>query len=416
MPEIIRTKVCIVGAGPGGALASLALSKLGVEHVIIDKATFPRDKICGDACSGKVVEALKKINPSLVEKIIEKNEIQVPSWGVKFIAPNRKELRAPFKPNYKINSDTPPGFISKRLDFDNFLVEELKSHKEALFIEDYDVSEYIKDDKGWTVSGITNSAIIHAPILLIADGAHSQFTKKIAKHQIDKEHHAAGLRAYYENVEGMDEENFIELHFIKSLLPGYFWIFPLPNGGCNVGLGIRSDIVGKKKLNLKKELQEIIENDPVISKRFKNARLVDKVYGWGLPLGSIKRKLSGDGYMLLGDAASLIDPFTGEGIGNAMLSGYIAADVSKLAIEENNYSEEFMTQYDEKIYKRFWSEFNLSRQLQQLSMKKWLFNFVINRAVSNKTLSETISCMFTDLDIREQFRKPSFYIKMLFNR
>lgn len=416
MSEIIQTKVCIVGAGPGGALASLALSKLGIEHAIVDKETFPRDKICGDACSGKVVEALKKIDPSLVEKIFKETQIELPSWGVKFIAPSRKELRVPFKPDYHIEKDTPPGFISKRIDFDNFLVEQLKLKKEALLIENFEIVDYTRENGIWSISGKNNTAIIHAPILLIADGAHSQFAKKIAKQEVDKEHHAAGLRAYYENVEGMDAENFIELHFIKTLLPGYFWIFPLPNGGCNVGLGMRSDIVGKKKLNLKKELQEIIENDPVISKRFKNAKPIGKVQGWGLPLGSIKRKISGEGYMLLGDAASLIDPFTGEGIGNAMLSGYIAADVCKEAIETEKYSEEMMTKYDEIIYKRFWSEFNLSRQLQQLSMKKWLFNFVINKAVSNKTLSETISCMFVDLDIRERFRKPSFYLKMLFNR
>lgn len=416
MPEIIQTKVCIVGAGPGGALASLALSKLNIQHVIVDKAVFPRDKICGDACSGKVVEALKKIDPALVDRIIKKADIQVPSWGVKFIAPNRKELRVPFKPNLNSGIDPPPGFISKRVDFDNFLVEEVKKHSQALVMEDFEVVDYARENNLWKVSALNNSTEIHSPLLLIADGAHSAFTKKIAGHIIDKEHHAAGLRAYYENVEGLDPENFIELHFIKSLLPGYFWIFPLPNGGCNVGLGIRSDIVGKKRMNLKKELQNIIENDPVISQRFKNARPVDKVYGWGLPLGSVKRKLSGDGYMLLGDAASLIDPFTGEGIGNAMLSGYIAAEICQNALENNDYSETALAGYDEKIFRRFWSEFNLSRKLQELSMKKWLFNFVINRAVSNKTLSETISCMFVDLDVRERFRKPSFYFKMLFNR
>jgi flavin-dependent dehydrogenase len=64
---------------------------------------------------------------------------------------------------------------------------------------------------------------------------------------MEPKYYAAGLRAYYKNVTGTNEDNFIELHFIKKMLPGYFWIFPLPNGEANVGVGLLSDMVRKKK-------------------------------------------------------------------------------------------------------------------------------------------------------------------------
>ncbi len=118
---IKETDICIIGAGPGGAAASLFLDKYGIDNVIVDKSGFPRDKICGDACSGKVVDTLKKINPEYAKEILG-TDFQIDSWGVAFIAPNGKKLRVPFKIKFE-KDDDPPGFISKRIDFDNYLVQ-----------------------------------------------------------------------------------------------------------------------------------------------------------------------------------------------------------------------------------------------------------------------------------------------------
>jgi 2-polyprenyl-6-methoxyphenol hydroxylase-like FAD-dependent oxidoreductase len=107
---MIETDILILGAGPGGAATALFLAKQGIASVLVDKATFPRDKICGDALSGKVVEVLKKLDPSLVAELNQHGEF-LGSYGVTFIAPNGKDLRVPFKK--EINSNTaPPGFIS----------------------------------------------------------------------------------------------------------------------------------------------------------------------------------------------------------------------------------------------------------------------------------------------------------------
>src|SRR5947207_2015215 len=77
-----------------------------------------------------------------------------------------------------------------------------------------------------------------------------------------------------------------------------------------------------------------------------------------------KRKISGDHFLLTGDAASLIDPFTGEGIGNGMISGMIAAEQIQQAIHADRYDAAFLSSYDKKIYEALWSELKLSRKLQ----------------------------------------------------
>lgn len=414
----MTTKVCIIGAGPAGTSAALQLNKLGIDCVIVDKAIFPRDKVCGDGLSGKVITSLNRVDPEIVKRLDLKS-FKLNSWGVTFVSPNRKKLEVGYRPDYdKENAEqkqNPIGYVCKRIDLDNFLVEEAKKCSHVKVFEGVNITSYHLESDGYLVEG-ENDFKIKAALIIVANGAHSSFTKTVANIQMEPNHYCAGLRAYYKNVTGMHEDNFIELHFIKSLLPGYFWIFPLPNGEANVGVGMLSEEISKRKINLKKELQKIIEEDPIIKERFKNATLVNSVDGYGLPLGSKKRVLSGDRYMLVGDAAYLIDPFTGEGIGNALYSGRIAANQAAIAIEKNDFSKEALSQYDVDIDRVLGSELKLSHRLQKLIMYPWLFNFIVNLSSRNKQVKELLSCMFYEVDIRKKLTQPSFYFKLIFNR
>lgn len=409
---MIKTDVCIIGAGPGGSVTALFLAKHGIPSVVVDKAKFPRDKICGDALSGKVVEVLKKLDEKIVTEL-HLSPIQVGSWGVKFIAPNLKHIRIPFKKDFD-KQQRAPGFISRRVDFDNFLVEIIKQNSSIQLFEETEIKNFELQKDGWMLSDNNGEEVIHAKLIIAADGAHSAFAKQVGKIQVEQSHYCAGVRAYYKGVTELDEDNFIELHFTKEFLPGYFWIFPLPGGRANVGVGMRSDYVSKRKVNLKKMMTEIIEKYPSLSRRFEKAEPEGEIKGYGLPLGSKKRKISGERFMLIGDAASLIDPFTGEGIGNAMMSGMIAAEVVKNRLREEIFSASALNEYDEKVYNRLWSELKLSKQMQELVKYPWLFNMVVNKANKSKLLRETISCMFEDLDMREKLSNPSFYFKLLF--
>lgn len=413
----LTTEVCILGAGPGGAATALFLAKEGIPCVLIDKAVFPRDKVCGDALSGKVVEILNRYDRGLVERL-SRDTIQLNCWGVTFVAPNLEELSIPFRNMPKDPEEArkmAPGFITKRVDFDNFMIGEVKKHTSVHVFEGVEMDSFTRTADVITCTSKDGKLEVRAKLVIDGSGAHSQFAKKIGKLEVEKEHHCAGLRWYYEGVTGMKEGNYIELHFLKDFLPGYFWIFPLPNGMCNVGVGMRSDYVSKKRINLKKELQDIITKYPQLQERFKNAKPVDDIRGYGLPLGSKKRKLSGDNYMLIGDAASLIDPFTGEGIGNAILSGYTAAQQAKTAIAAGNFTAAGLKGYDEAIYRRLGGELNLSYRMQKLVRYPWLFNFVVRKANRNKTLRDTIMVMFEDVDLRDRLRRPSFYFKLLFS-
>ncbi|HEU4555273.1 MAG TPA: geranylgeranyl reductase family protein [Chitinophaga sp.] len=412
---MIETKVCIIGAGPGGATAALQLAQLGVACVVIDKAVFPRDKVCGDGLSGKVITALEQIDPAVARRLrafMPKQD----SWGVTFVSPGRTKMEVAYKPHYNLQTDEPAGFVCKRLHFDNFLVEEVKRRPEIQLFEGITIEKYELQDDGYLVTDTTGSFSVKAPLLIIANGAHSSFTKEVANIRMEPAHYAAGVRAYYKNVKGTHADSFIELHFLKPLLPGYLWIFPLPNGEANVGMDMISEAVRGKKINLKKLLTDTLAQDPVFKERFSDAEIVSPIEGYGLPLGSKKRKLSGNRYMLVGDAAYLVDPFTGEGIGNALYAGRIAAQEAAAALAANDFSASRLAAYDERVYKVLGPELQLSHRLQKLVKYPRLFNLLMKAGTRNKQLKELISCMFYEVDLRKKLAKPSFYIRLLFNK
>jgi flavin-dependent dehydrogenase len=233
---------------------------------------------------------------------------------------------------------------------------------------------------------------------------------------MEPRHHAAGVRAYYTGVKDLDPQGFIELIFLKDLLPGYLWVFPLPNGRANVGLGLRSDVVRRRHVDLKGLLVKLLAEHPQLRERFAEARLEGAVQGMGLPLASKRRPLSGDGYLLIGDAGHLIDPFTGEGISHAMISAVYAAEMTSAALAANDTSAASLRAYDERVWKRLGKELAISTRLQQMANKSWLFDLVVDRANKNPALADTISSMFTDLDMRERLKKPGFYLDLLLGR
>ncbi len=414
---MISTAVCIIGAGPAGAAAALQLQQFNIPCVVVDKAVFPRDKICGDGLSGKVLTALNRIDKSIGDRLCN-FAAKEGSWGVTFSAPGRDALDIAYQPDFNssVKSGIPAGFVCKRFHFDNFLVEEMKRCAGIQLFEGQAIDKYTLQQDGYLLTAADGKFSVKAKLVIVANGAHSSFTKEIANIHMEPQHYCAGIRAYYKGVTGLSADGFIELHFLRSLLPGYFWIFPLPNGEANVGISMLSSVVRKRKLNLKKILQEVVANDPVMKERFKNAEPVSGIEGYGLPLGSKRRTISGERYVLTGDAAYLIDPFTGEGIGNALYSGRIAAQQAAASLKTNDFSAAAMKAYDDEVYRVLGPELRLSTRLQRLASKTWLFNFLMKTAMRNKQLRELMSCMFYEIDLRKKLAQPSFYVKMLLNR
>jgi flavin-dependent dehydrogenase len=232
------------------------------------------------------------------------------------------------------------------------------------------------------------SITINSDLLIGCDGAQGFLSRALTGTQLDHNHHAAAVRAYFKNVASITDSA-IELHFIKELLPSYLWIFPLPGNLANVGLGLLSKTAVETKFNLRKRLHEIIKDHPNLRRRFQNAQLVSEIKGFGLPLGSRRVAMSGDRFMLCGDATSLIDPFSGEGIGQAMVSGRYAGWQAIKCFETNDFSGKHLRAYDKTVYQKLWKTNRNHYIIQKLVGKRaWLANFLVHHISENSTINK----------------------------
>jgi geranylgeranyl reductase family protein len=404
--EIKKFDVIIAGGGPSGSACAICLAESGLQVALVDRAIFPRDKTCGDALSIDVVNQLSFISKDLAEqfKLLEN---KIPSYGIKVFSADHSSIAIPLM--YKNVKGC--GYVSPRLDFDNFMFQYAKKCNNIHPFENNAIGKIEQTEDGVIVT--TSRLQLHAPIIIGADGAHSIVQKQLTNIEVDKEHYSGGLRVYYENVTGFDEENFIELHFFKEVIPGYLWLFPLANNKANVGIGMLSSAISKNKVNLKEELNKLITTHPKLIDRFKNAKALETVKGYGLPLGSQKRNISGARFLLTGDAAGLIDPFTGEGIANAIRSGRIAAKHVIEATKANNFSASFNKKYDKEIYDKMWKEFKISTLLQKLITYPRLCNLIVRKANSVKYIQQLLVQGLASVDKRKSIlTNPKFYFKL----
>ncbi len=399
--------IAILGAGPAGASAALCLSGKGYTVVLVDKHQFPRDKICGDAMSPDVINQLSKISPSLSERFY-KNAYREKIDGVRVYAPNGGMTEIRLQKNKH-----PDGFVISREEFDSVLVEEVKSKPDIVFLEETEIKEVERLETGFSLKG--PKASLQCQMLIACDGINSFVARKFANHKLDRKHHCGALRVYYEGVD-FETRDKIELHFIEDVLPGYLWIFPMANNKANVGIGMLSEYISKKKVNLRKVLERVIREHPSISPRFKNAHPLESIKGMGIPLGSKKVQLSSDHLLLAGDAASLVDPLTGEGIGNAIRSGRFAAEYAMDALKEKKFSAASLRAYDKKIYSMVGDELKFSHFLQKLMSNKRTANYLINLTARSKRYKRLISYLFEENHFFGEWAKWSFYKKALFGK
>ncbi|MSS70691.1 MAG: NAD(P)/FAD-dependent oxidoreductase [Candidatus Latescibacteria bacterium] len=397
----------IVGGGPAGATAALYAGRQGLKTLLLEKAQFPRDKICGDALSGKAVTVLRDLG--LLEKVRGLPGAFIRS--VTFGSPDHTETNIPFSRSSR--QDFLTGFVIRRQVFDHFLFEEARQAADAC-VEGFTVRDLLVE--GGQVVGVQGvggdgEVTYRGRIVLGADGFNSIVARKAGLYRHEPGHWVVALRCYYQNVGRLTDQ--IELHFVDEALPGYFWIFPLEDGCANVGIGMRHDYLKRRGVDLKGALQAVIQS-PHFRDRFAGAKALEEPVGWNLPLGSKRRKLCGDGFLLLGDAAGLIDPFTGEGIGNAMYSARLAVETACEAGAAGDFSEAALAGYDRRVWETLGDELKVSFRMQQLGRLRFLLNFVIRKAAQKQAIGDVICGMMADEIPKKKLMNPFFYLKLLF--
>ncbi len=392
--------ILIAGAGPAGCTLAIRLAGSGYSVGLIEKDLLPGSKICGDALSGQVVNILNRLPAGICQRFMEEVP-KIPSGGILFTAPSLRQAAIPF---YDAG-----GYVCRRRDFDQFLREEAEKGDGITQICGVAITDVRESGGRWIVR--TDSGEFSARLLAAADGVHSLIRRKLFPGTEKQMTYCLGIRGYFKGVGEFHPGNFIELHFLKETLPGYLWIFPGPDGTANVGLGILQSQVRRNKLVLSEIFETIVTKYPFLARRFRQATRQGKFGAHPLPLATSIRTISRERCILLGDAAGLVDPFTGEGIGFAMASAETAARV--LLNSGRRDFQGFSGAYQDAIRKRMQKEFTISKWMQRLARVPGMINLVIGKASSHEHFRNLLSEMYVNEKNRSLLTRPDFYLKIL---
>ena len=412
----------VVGGGPGGSAAASYLAIQGKKVLLVEKGVWPRDKICGDAVGGK---SLSHVSALGVKARLESTP-HFRVTGIVFSSPNGSEVTVPLPEEDVARLEA--GYSLPRQQFDWLLFDratELVIENGGSVMQGTTVTEVYSE--GNKITGIQvgiggkrgEKMNFYAPWTIGAGGDRCPVARKIVKEMagqelIEKMHYCGGYREYWDGVKGCEgDSGNIEIHFVEGIIPGYFWLFPLGGGKVNVGSGLVFGLMDKKKKKLKALQADVIANHPAFKERFADAKMIKGTgKGWQLPFGSPRkgrknqpRKAYASGALLIGDAASLVDPFSGEGVGNALVSGEIAAR----HVIENKGGQE----YQDELWNALGPELSNSFKMQKMSQRKWLLNWFVKKASKKPVIQEMMTEMIASKEAQENLHSKWFLVKTL---
>ncbi len=327
--------VIVVGAGPAGASTAYHLAQSGVDVLLLEKASFPRDKICGDGLTPRAVKQLISMGFDLDEPGWQKNK------GLRIVgAGHRLELPWP-----ELASFPPYGAVRTRTDLDEILARHAQKAG-ARLTERTNVTGPVLDERTGRVVGVTAKPVddrgrrvgdevtYRAPVVVACDGVSARMAIAMGIERRENRPMGVAVRAYYETPRHDDPwmESWLELWSPATessgpeLLPGYGWIFGVGDGTANVGLGILNSSKAFQQVDYRQILHTWLATTPE-EWGFRDENRVGRIGSAALPMGFNRKPHYSRGMLLVGDSGGMTNPFNGEGIDYALEAGETAAAV-----------------------------------------------------------------------------------------
>jgi menaquinone-9 beta-reductase len=305
--------VVVVGAGPAGTAAAITLARAGREVTLVDRARFPRDKVCGDGLTAGALRLLEGLglDPGAV-----------PSWqrvdDVVVRGPSGHEVTFPLP-----RGQGTYAAVARRSDLDAALVE--RARTVGAKVLDGHACSGVTEHADEAVVAVDDVGELSAGFVVAADGMWSPVRKHLgfATPGYRGEWHA--FRQYFTGV-GPRAASELVVWFEPDLLPGYAWSFPLPGGRANVGFGIQRGGKVARIQDMATIWPDLLARPHIRAVLGDAARPESPHRAWPIPARIAGAVLTGERTLFVGDAATATDPLTGEGIGQALLTGVLAAD------------------------------------------------------------------------------------------
>ena len=308
-----RCEVLIVGAGPAGSALAASLARAGRDVVLIEARRHPRSKTCAEYASPRIADELALLG------------VPRPTWTAHAVPLEGMQVivgQDSFPVRYADRSGARRAWGLDRRGFDAALAAEAQSRGAVL-------AERTAFQRPVLAEGEVVGAVVHTPEgtgeircrwLVGADGSHSRVARTLGVTRPVLAPRRLGLIARYEEAPGLDGHG--EMHVARDF---YIGLAPVPNGQLNVGMALRMPRSGAPRAAARASFEAAVEKLPAVGDRLRGLHRLTPIRG-AAPIGHRVSRTAGDGWLLIGDAAGFIDPFTGEGIYRALRSARLAAE------------------------------------------------------------------------------------------
>jgi menaquinone-9 beta-reductase len=358
--------VVVAGAGPGGAAAAAHLAARGYDVVLLEKDRFPRDKVCGDGLTPRVVGELLELG------MVDEAHGRVDGWAT------QKGLRihggstAMELPWPQLDDWPSWGATATRKVFDEAVARRAEAAGAVLYEGVTVTGPRWRDQTESRVAGVTwrdadgREGEVRAPIVIAADGASGGLSKRLGVTRRTDRPMAVAARTYYRSSRASDEwiSSFLDLTDADgALLSGYGWVFPLDDGTINVGLGLLSTSKDFQAVSYRKLLASWAGG---IAEEWETteANRTDKIRSGPIPMGFNRTPLHQRGVLLVGDSGGMVNPFNGEGISYAMEAARLAAEVVDRAFVTKRTTD--LDAYDRELRQRWGGYYTLGKVFAEL--------------------------------------------------
>jgi geranylgeranyl reductase family protein len=350
----LKTDVVVVGAGPSGCAAASVLAENGLKVTLIDRARFPRDKVCGDGVTPRALACLQRLG--LGPWLQAGSFVQLKSMAISF--PGGQQVRVMQSPELPSL-----GTVIPRRKLDQALLEQALG-KGVTFLDETRALGAATDRQSITVECANHErrTSLQARVVLAGDGSTAPFSRRIGL--VQGRPNVIAVRAYVRG-DRLDVDAY-HVRFLANLLPWYTWIFPAAPGLFNVGVGAQVKELRKKGIKLQSLLGDLLASQHA-RQVTGTCRQIGPIGAHPLRMPGIRaEQLAAERVLVIGDAASMINPLSGEGIGPALESGTIAAEHVCLAFQEGDFSRKRLSSYAVEIQKRFGADYRAASILRDL--------------------------------------------------
>jgi geranylgeranyl reductase family protein len=352
----MQTDVLVMGAGPAGSSAAYHLAREGLGVLLVDRAEFPREKICGGGLTQAAVEALARMG--VLCRMLSRSRPR-PFMGVRTFAPDGGCVRLAY-PEAPRCSLLDQGYVIRRDEMDEILMKHAVAAG-AEFLSSFLAVEAIHSrGRLIGVSGRCRDGriTVRADLIVLATGANVRLGRIFGLHG-KRTPSMLTMQAFCHA--DREPERFIDIRLEDHLLPGYGWVFPVDDETVNVGIGLTNDYERPRwpARRLRLAFDRFVEAASRQSQPH-GASLspIGVPRGRALYADFASTRVSTDGALAVGEAAGLVDPLTGEGISLALESGQLAAQHAANALSRGDLSARSLSSCARALSRRYRSRFS----------------------------------------------------------